>query len=131
MPPRSSPNRGGPRGGRPSRGGHPGGGNRGSQPDHITTFGARRPGFGTGGSVVKIIINAFPTTVPDAIIHQYDVVHSGKLPARMNMDLLRSLQEEEAAIFTPKVVYDGRSIIFSIRELPLGPTNSKKVISLL
>jgi len=38
--------------------------------DHITTFGAKRPG--TGGRKATIIINAFPTTVPDAIIYQYD-----------------------------------------------------------
>jgi len=59
------------------------------------------------------------------------VIHSGKLPPRLNMELLRSLQEEEATTFSPKVVYDGRRIIFSVRELPLGSTDSKKVISLV
>lgn len=37
------------------------------------------------------------------------------------------LQQEEANIFTPKVVYDGQRILFSTRELPLGPNGSQKV----
>ena len=41
-------------------------------PDHVTTFGAKRPGFGTGGTKTKVIINAFPATVPDIVIYQYD-----------------------------------------------------------
>lgn len=57
----------------------------------------------------------------------YIVVHDGKLPARLNMELLRLLQEQEATIFTPKVAYDGQKIIFSIREL-LGQNDSQKVI---
>src|SRR5271168_879729 len=56
------------------------------------------------------------------------VVHTGKLPARVNMELLGLLQEAETAIFTPKVVYDGWKIIFTTCELPWGPTDSYKVI---
>jgi hypothetical protein len=44
--------------------------------DDIITFGAKRPGYGTGGRAVKIIINAFSTTIPDIIIYQYD----GEIP---------------------------------------------------
>jgi hypothetical protein len=58
------------------------------------------------------------------------VVHTGKLPARLNMELLGLLQQQEAAIFTPKVVYDGRKIIFSIHDF-LGENNSQKVVFLL
>ena len=45
--------------------------------EHIITFGAKRPGYGSGGRAVKIIINAFPTTVPNNIMYyQYD----GEIP---------------------------------------------------
>ena len=44
--------------------------------DDIETFGAKRPGYGTGGRVVKIIINAFPASIPSAIYYQYD----GEIP---------------------------------------------------
>jgi len=123
--------------GRSSRGGGGGGGfvaghggptgSPSGIPEHIITFGAKRPGYGSGGRAVKIIINAFPTTVPNNIMYyQYDVVvHDGKLPARMNMELLRLLQQQEAATFTPKVAYDGQKIIFSTRDF-LGQNGSQK-----
>lgn len=44
--------------------------------DEIETFGAKRPGYGSGGRGVKIIINAFSTTVPNKVIYQYD----GEIP---------------------------------------------------
>ena len=46
------------------------------------------------------------------------------------MELLRLLQQQEAEIFTPKVVYDGQKILFSIHEF-LGENNSQKVIFLM
>jgi hypothetical protein len=40
------------------------------------------------------------------------------LPARLNMDLIKHLQENVAPdIFTPQVVYDGRKNAFSPRQL--------------
>lgn len=56
-------------------------------------------------------------------------MHDGKSPARLNMEILRLLQEQEATIFTPKVVYDGQKIIFSIHDF-LGQNDSQKVILL-
>lgn len=40
--------------------------------DHIRTLGVKRPGFGTGGRVIQVIVNAFQTTITDNIIYQYD-----------------------------------------------------------
>ena len=57
----------------------------------------------------------------------YVVVHDGKLPARLNMEILRLLQQQEATTFTPKVVYDGQKIVFSTHDF-LGQNDSKKVI---
>ena len=40
-------------------------------------------------------------------------------PLRLNMDLIRHLQEVIAPqVFTPRAVYDGRKNMFAIRELP-------------
>ncbi|KAJ7068346.1 argonaute-like protein [Mycena amicta] len=90
--------------------------------DHITTVGVKRPDFGTGGQPTPIFVNSFQTTIPNTTIHHYDVVISPSektLPARMTMDLIRRLQFNVAPqIFTPRVVYDGRKNIFSIRKLP-------------
>jgi hypothetical protein len=58
------------------------------------------------------------------------VVHDGKLPARLNMELLGLLQQQEAAIFNPKVVYDGQKIIFSVHDF-LGQNHSQRVIYLV
>ena len=51
------------------------------------------------------------------------------LPARFNMDLITRLQTQvEPAMFTPRAVYDGRKNMFTVKELPFGPTNSREVI---
>ena len=41
------------------------------------------------------------------------------------MELLRALQEAEPNIFTPKVAYDGRKIVFSVHPLQFGPTQAQ------
>ena len=60
----------------------------------------------------------------------YVVVHDGKSPAKLNMELLRLLQEQQTTIFSPKVVYDGQKIIFSTHNF-LGQNDSQKVIILV
>lgn len=55
-----------------------------------------------------------------------------KLPARMNLDIIQSLQTVVAPdIFTPRCVYDGRKNIFAIRQLPFGDSDSREVLSLI
>ncbi|KAJ7333267.1 hypothetical protein DFH08DRAFT_966102 [Mycena albidolilacea] len=72
---------------------------------------------------VTVEVNSFAWSVPNSIIHHYDVVISPlekTLPARMTMDLIRCLQFDVAPqIFTPRCVYDGRKSIFSIHRLKL------------
>jgi eukaryotic translation initiation factor 2C len=91
---------------------------------HITTVGVKRPNFGTGGREIPISVNSFVTTIPEAVIHHYDVVISPSektLPARLNMDIIKQLQYVVApSIFTPRAVYDGRKNMFAARELPFG-----------
>lgn len=49
------------------------------------------------------------------------------LPTRLNMDLMRALQERIAPdVFTPPGVYDGRKNFFSARKLPLGPNDTRE-----
>ncbi|KAJ7879560.1 argonaute-like protein [Mycena olivaceomarginata] len=83
--------------------------------------GAKRPNLATGGTPVTIQVNSFVTTVPEKIIHHYDVVISPSektLPTRMTMALIRRLQFDVAPqIFTPLCVYDGRKNMFSIHKL--------------
>ncbi|KAF7332070.1 Argonaute-like protein [Mycena kentingensis (nom. inval.)] len=82
---------------------------------HITTVGVKRPDFGTSGQPTPIFVNSFATTIPNIVISPSEKT----LPARMTMDLIRRLQFNVAPqIFTPRVVYDGRKNIFSIRKLP-------------
>ena len=47
------------------------------------------------------------------------------LPARMNMELITKLQEDNADIFTPKAVYDGRKNLFAAKELKFGRNKTK------
>lgn len=50
-----------------------------------------------------------------------------KLPARVNMELFKELQEINATVFTAPASYDGRKNVFSMYRLQLGPTDSKEV----
>ncbi|TFK69578.1 argonaute-like protein [Pluteus cervinus] len=133
MPPRSNPKpkatgggsrpgpaRGGPGGGGAGRGG--GGIGLASTPSagHITTVGVRRPGYGSGGNEVDVLINAYPVTIPQANIHHYDVIEPD-VARRIKVLLVRQLQDAVAPeVFSPKVAYDGEKNIFAARELSIG-----------
>ncbi|KAG6917905.1 hypothetical protein DXG01_000514 [Tephrocybe rancida] len=140
MPPRGD-SRGAPRGAGPAvrgRGGSARGGGRGGSTQvahsvmpssHITTVGVKRPGYGSGGRPLPIFVNSFATSIPEGIIHHYDVISPSEktLPARLNMDLIKALQTEVAPrIFTPRGVYDGRKNLFCARELPFDGADSKE-----
>jgi eukaryotic translation initiation factor 2C len=73
-------------------------------------------------------VNAFPVTIPEGYIFHYDVaIDPDTLPARVNMELFKSLQEDVAAsIFSAPASYDGRKNVFSMYKLPLGPTDSQE-----
>ena len=60
----------------------------------------------------------------------YVVVHDGKSPARLNMELVRLLQQQQVAIFSPQVAYDGQKIVFSTHDF-LGQNNSQTVTFLV
>ncbi|PBK62366.1 argonaute-like protein [Armillaria solidipes] len=107
--------------------------------DHITTIGVKRAAFGAVGRKVKIMINAFSTTVPDCEIYQYDVgvlnfpftlpsrgvISTVVLPARFNMELFKLLQTDVAPeVFTHRAVYDGRKIAFTVKKLPVNEKGS-------
>lgn len=114
------------------RGGPPAPGPPSSGPlvaSHVQTIGVRRPGYGTAGKPLKVVTNHFGVTIPEGIIHHYDVVIDNNadktLPARLNMEIISHLQNKvQPQVFTPRVVYDGRKNIFSAQQLPLGPSHS-------
>ncbi|TFK69591.1 Piwi-domain-containing protein [Pluteus cervinus] len=135
MPPRSNPKpkatgggsrqgstRGGAGAGDSSRGGVGSLLSAPSAGSHITTVGVKRPNFGTNGRAVDVVINAYPVTIPQAIIHHYDVVIEPDAISRVKVLLIRELQEVVAPqVFTPKAAYDGQKNIFAARELSVGP----------
>ncbi|KAG5649009.1 hypothetical protein DXG03_000358 [Asterophora parasitica] len=117
----------------PARGGRGGGTTRVAHQaipsSHITTVGVARPGYGTGGRPLPIFVNSFATTIPEGIIHHYDVIAPSEkvLPARLNMELMKALQHDVAPqIFTPRGVYDGRKNLFAARELPFENTTEAR-----
>ncbi|KAJ3552097.1 hypothetical protein NM688_g4337 [Phlebia brevispora] len=113
-------------------------------PQHIQTVGVRRPAYGTSGTAIRVVTNHFKVAIPNEMIYHYDVGEltlsvtrigvliltlfhfcvamtpdEQKLPTTATMQVIRRLQEVVAPqIFTPRVVYDGRKNLFSIRELP-------------
>ncbi|KIK66591.1 hypothetical protein GYMLUDRAFT_69767 [Collybiopsis luxurians FD-317 M1] len=97
---------------------------------HVTAVGVKRSEFGTSGREIPIMVNAFAVTIPRGMIYHHDVVimpADKALPVRMNMEIIRALQERVApTIFTPPGVYDGRKNFFSSHKLNLGPDGMKE-----
>ncbi|KAI0719595.1 argonaute-like protein [Cerioporus squamosus] len=97
---------------------------------HITTVGVKRPAFGSSGRGLTVSTNHFEVSIPEQIIHHYDVLISPSektLPARLNMEIIKRLQTEVAPqVFTPRAVYDGRKNLFAARELPFGPSGTQE-----
>ncbi|KAK1215662.1 hypothetical protein PQX77_021726 [Marasmius sp. AFHP31] len=115
-------------------------------PEHIQTVGVQRPNFGTSGRVVAVLANMYEVALPQNVIRQYDASfnHIGnrilissiqrvlpvainpgssseqKLPLHLTFKIMGHLQGFVAPeIFTPRVAYDGRQLLFATRELPL------------
>ncbi|KAF8529210.1 argonaute-like protein [Hysterangium stoloniferum] len=112
---------------------------------HVKTIGVRRTAWGTSGRAVQVVTNHFEAKIPEGIIHHYDgepivsilsdlslmwLINSTalsivilpddkNLPAKLNLDIIKALQESNPTTFTPKAVYDGRKNLFAIRALPL------------
>ncbi|KAL0063895.1 hypothetical protein AAF712_009177 [Marasmius tenuissimus] len=71
----------------------------------------------------------YEVTLPQNVIRQYDAIKPGsgleqKLPLHLTFKIMGHLQGFVAPeIFTPRVAYDGRQLLFATRELPLevGP----------
>ncbi|KAG6866468.1 hypothetical protein C0991_003986 [Blastosporella zonata] len=135
MPPRGATRGPGPslrgRGSSPARGARAGStqlAHSATPPSHITTVGVRRPGYGSGGKPLPIYVNSFATSIPEDIIHHYDVISPSEktLPARLNMDIIKALQTSAPQIFTPRGVYDGRKNLFAARELPFDGADWKE-----
>lgn len=96
-------------------------------PVHVTTVGVKRPGFGKVGRATTVIVNHFPCKIPTSTIYHYDVaIGDGKLPARANVQIMRTLQEQlEPNIFSPRGAYDGRKNLFTIKKLALGDNDTR------
>ncbi|KAG9084746.1 hypothetical protein FRC06_003919, partial [Ceratobasidium sp. 370] len=94
----------------------------------VKTVGVRRPATrGTLGTPLTVTTNSFAVTIPEVIFHHYDEIRGdGATPAKLNMDLIRVLQERIApTVFTPRAVYDGQKNLFACRRLPLSGQDSQ------
>ncbi|KIJ56900.1 hypothetical protein M422DRAFT_23034 [Sphaerobolus stellatus SS14] len=104
----------------------PAGGGGSQIASHVTTVGVRRPPPGQQGRAVKVFTNHFEVRTPSNIIHHYDAIQVEKnLPAKLNLDIIKELQESIPQVFTPKAVYDGRKNMFASKPLPFTNRDSK------
>ncbi|GJJ07624.1 hypothetical protein Clacol_001828 [Clathrus columnatus] len=94
---------------------------------HVTTIGVRRTAWGTAGRGTNVNTNHFEVKIPQGVIHHYDIIAPAEknLPARLNLEIIKQLQNSNTQIFQPKAVYDGRKNMFAIRALPLQGTDAK------
>ena len=47
------------------------------------------------------------------------------LPSKLNLELIKRLQDSRTDVFTPKAVYDGRKNLFAVKELKLRNRDDK------
>lgn len=67
-------------------------------------------------------------TIESSYINLHLAIDPEKLPARLNMELFKSLQEIVApTVFTAPASYDGRKNFFCMYKLQLGPSESREV----
>ncbi|KAI0745804.1 Piwi domain-containing protein [Earliella scabrosa] len=73
------------------------------------------------GAVVRtlqVYTNSFEITrLPTAVYHQYDDINPPSLAIARNYEIIDRLQNDNASVFMPRPLYDGRKNLFSIREI--------------
>ncbi|KAK0229725.1 argonaute-like protein [Armillaria nabsnona] len=96
--------------------------------DHITTIGVKRTAFGAAGRKVKIIINAFPTTVPDCeIYHRY--VEFSFYPSKSWHNLGIPVISSDKTVVLPARLHASRCLRwaqdrFTVKKLPVNEKGS-------
>ncbi|KAJ7050401.1 argonaute-like protein [Mycena amicta] len=102
-------------------------------PEHVTTVGVLRPGYGRNGKAFKINVNSFTTDIPDGFIFHYDGVISSEkaLPSRLNMDIINALQTSQPKIFAENPAsFDGRKNMYTAAELQMDGDGREFDVSL-
>ncbi|KIO16424.1 hypothetical protein M407DRAFT_33925 [Tulasnella calospora MUT 4182] len=86
------------------------------------TIETKRPGYGTLGTPVRIVVNCFKMDLPVGMIHHYDgVLPEDKVfPKKVTMDIVRQMQDQNHTIFTKCGCFDGRKNLYSPVRYPLG-----------
>ncbi|KAH6914616.1 eukaryotic translation initiation factor 2C 2 [Coprinopsis sp. MPI-PUGE-AT-0042] len=91
-------------------------------------IGMNRTEFGSGGRVIKVVMNSFRASVPESMIYQYAASDPPlvKLPLRFTHELIEKLMLQEPTIFAQLAWFDGRAILYSPARLALGATDSRE-----
>ncbi|KIO29143.1 hypothetical protein M407DRAFT_21713 [Tulasnella calospora MUT 4182] len=90
--------------------------------ESVEAIGAKRPGYGTLGIPIDVIVNCFKAELPTGLIYHYDNILPGDktLPTRLTVPIIRRMQEQYPTIFTKRGSYDGRKNLYSPVEYSLG-----------
>lgn len=89
----------------------------------------KRTEFGSGGRVIKVVMNSYRASVPASMIYQYAVSSDPpltKLPLRFTHELIEKLMLQEPVVFPQLAWFDGRAILYSPGKLSLGDTDSRE-----
>ncbi|KAF8911853.1 argonaute-like protein [Mucidula mucida] len=124
-PPRGAGGGGGgwaPRGG--GRGGGAGGGSAppssapatalSTPPSGVQAMGVIRPGFGTVGKAIKVLVNALPMPVPEHTVYHYDVAMDKTYRPKFNTEIVKQLQDSNRDVFLHPAPYDGKKNLYTI-----------------
>ncbi|KAG8746116.1 hypothetical protein FRC10_005982 [Ceratobasidium sp. 414] len=88
---------------------------------HIQTVGVKRPGFGTAGRPITVLVNHFVCTIPTGTAYHYDDIDKGSFDGRSNGEIMSMLQDHlEPNLFNPKGAFDGKKNMFTTSRLALG-----------
>ncbi|KAI8998763.1 Piwi domain-containing protein [Trametes punicea] len=73
---------------------------------------------------LEVFTNSYQIVrLPTAVYYHYDEIVPESLIKRRNFEIIDRLQLENAAIFNPRAIYDGRKNLFSKRDISSGTYN--------
>ncbi|QRW00817.1 protein argonaute 1 [Ceratobasidium sp. AG-Ba] len=91
----------------------------------VPTIGVKRPGFGTSGRSVTVLVNHFVCSKPTGTVYHYDDIDKGSFDGRLNTEIMERLQQLEPNLFHPKGAFDGKKNMFTSSLLDLGDEQAR------
>uniref|UniRef100_A0A8C5HKS1 Protein argonaute-1 n=1 Tax=Gouania willdenowi TaxID=441366 RepID=A0A8C5HKS1_GOUWI len=82
----------------------------------------QRPGYGTLGKPIQLLVNCFQVDIPKMDVYLYEVdIKPDRCPRRINREVVASMVQHFKVIFGDRLpVYDGKKSLYTAQPLPVA-----------